>query len=195
MIDASTGESARPCQGDIIRDVEYIEYVQEQDGVLEVSRIVFPLAIVLTQDCDLQQDPRFSGEDAKSQDKLLISALLAPIYNAEHVYAGEHLSDLKMHMEPINKRKSPGKYLRQNERPRYHYLEFPPDIQIAASVIDFKHYFSVHLDYLTALKKRTYVCTVGPLFREDVTHRFSSFLARIGLPELGEKAKVGGPAS
>ena len=43
----------RISQGDVFRDVECIEYVVEKKGIIEVSKIVFPLIIVLTQDCDL----------------------------------------------------------------------------------------------------------------------------------------------
>lgn len=177
--------SSRLCQGDIIRDVDCIEYVSEKSGVIEVSRIVFPLVVVLTQDCDLEQDYKCHGETAKQiQDKLLISVLVAPIYNVEHVYRGEHLSDLKVSMQPVPKTKSPGNFLRNNERPRYHYLDFPDDIPIVTSVIDFKHYFSVNAKHLTALKTSNYVCGLSPLFREDVSQRFASFLSRIGLPDL-----------
>lgn len=43
-------------QGDIIKDVELVENVIEQDGNITVSKIVFPYIIVLTQDCDLTWD-------------------------------------------------------------------------------------------------------------------------------------------
>jgi hypothetical protein len=44
----------RVCQGDILRNVEYFESFLEQGGILEVGKVLFPLAIVLTQDCDLE---------------------------------------------------------------------------------------------------------------------------------------------
>jgi hypothetical protein len=179
---------SRICQGDIIREVDCIEYVSEKGGLIEVSRIVFPLAIVLTQDCDLEQDHR-NQEDAKTGgDKLLISVLVAPLYNAEHVYLGEHLADIGIAREPINSKRTPGRLLKLNERPRYHYLEFPPDIQIVPSVIDFKHYFSINAKYLTQLKSSNYVCTLCALYREDVSQRFASYLSRIGLPELRQSS-------
>ena len=39
----------RLSQGDIIKDVEFIEYAIEKNGDIEVSKINFPLIIVLTQ--------------------------------------------------------------------------------------------------------------------------------------------------
>jgi hypothetical protein len=55
-----------------------IEHVLEKDGVIEVSKVVFPLVVVLTQDCDLAQD--FTFRRASTQDKWLLSVLVAPLY-------------------------------------------------------------------------------------------------------------------
>jgi hypothetical protein len=162
-----------------------IEYAVEKAGVLEVSKIVFPLVVVLTQDCDLEQEykVRWARDGGTTQDKWLLSVLVAPLYNVEHVYSGEHLSEIEMAMEPINKKKSPGKYLQNNERPRYHFLSFPDPVPIVDSVVDFKHYFSVNGSHLRRLRDSHFVARLAPLHREDLSHRFSSYLARIGLPE------------
>ena len=143
----------------------------------------FPV-IVLTQDCDLEQDHRVRRPKsvAKDQDKELFSALVAPLYNAEHVFKGEHLSELGRKMMEINRTKTPGTNLMHNETPRFHYIEFPVQIPIVPSVVDFKHFFSVNLGELTAKKKTNFVCQVSDLFREDISQRFASFLSRIGLP-------------
>lgn len=87
-------------------------------------------------------------------------------------------------MQEINATKTPGDNLRKNETQRYHYLEFPAVINIVPSVIDFKHYFSVNVEYLRSLKRTNFICQVSALFREEISHRFASFLARIGLPEI-----------
>lgn len=175
----------RICQGDILRNVDCIEYAIERDGVIEVSRIHFPFVVVLTQDCDLEQDFKIQCTPEKLvKDKKLISVLLAPLYNAEHVFQGDHLSELKISMEPIKKNRTPGNFLQNNERPRYHYLEFPPEIPLVNSVIDFKHYFSANANYLTQLRPASYVCTLSALYREDISQRFASFLSRIGLPDI-----------
>jgi hypothetical protein len=176
---------SRITQGDIFRNVEFIEYAIERDGIIEISKIDFPYVIVLTQDCDLNQDysVRWGKKNTPSNhDKKLISVIVAPMYNAEHVYEGQHLSELDMEMQKISQNKTPGKNLRINQAPRYHYLEFPDNIPIVASIIDFKHYFTVNLEYLKKHKKNNFVCQLAPLYREDLSQRFSSFLARIGLP-------------
>ena len=174
----------RICQGDIVRDVEYIEHVTEESGIIEVSQIVFPLVAVLTQDCDLQQD--FNCREAEPppqrQDTRLLSVLVAPLYNVEHFYLGEHLSDLGIKGESISRSKTPAKYLRSNQRPRFHYIGFPYGVPIVPSVVDFKHYFSVDVAYLRRIRESNLVYSLPPLVREDLCQRFSSFLARIGLP-------------
>jgi hypothetical protein len=183
--DVLTTKEDRLRQGDILRDVSWVEYVDERAGIIEVSRIAFPLAIVLTQDCDLEQDHRFRNESSSTQDKCLISILMAPLYNVEHVYQGEHLSEIGIRMEKVPNKGNTGNFLRNNERPRYHYLEFGNNVPIVPSVIDFKHYFSTTVEYLIKLKSAAYVCSVAPLFREDIAQRFAAYLARVGLPDLG----------
>ena len=148
-----------------------LEYVTEAAGNVEISKILFPLVVVLTQDCDLEQDHRFrrTRKEGSTQDKWLISVLVAPLYNVEHVYRGEHLSDLGMSMEQINAKKSPGQYLKNNERARYHFLSFPSSVPIADSVADFKHYFSVNVRYLHQLRQSHFICRLAPLHREDLS--------------------------
>lgn len=149
---------------------------------------MFPLVVVLTQDCDLEQDARYRGRREprpSNQDKKLFSVLVVPLYNAEHVFRGEHLNELGLTMAPINKNRTPGEWLMINERPRYHYLDFPDDIQIVPSIVDFKHYFSVSITYLNKVRPQKFVCRLSELFREDLSQRFAAYLARIGLPDLG----------
>ena len=115
-----TKKPDRVSQGDIYKDVDWIEDVEESEGVLTIRKIRFPYVIVLTQDCDLAQDfeLRWRGAEGDNQDKFLISVLVAPIYNVDHVYNGEHLSELGLTMAQINKGKTPGDCLRQNKNPR-----------------------------------------------------------------------------
>jgi hypothetical protein len=194
MVKVRSVPTGRIRQGDVLSDVECVERVVEREGTISVSKIVFPLAIVLAQDCDLEQEHRsrkrkkLSPDNLRQHDQWLLSVLVAPLYNVEHVFRGEHLSELGIQMASINRGKTEGDYLRQNVRPRYHYVEFPEEVPIVPSVIDFKHYFSVNGQYLNEHRRAKYVCTVGELFREQICARFASFLARIGLPTVGQKS-------
>ena len=186
MIKLTKTSETRICQGDIFKDIEYIEYAIEKDGVFEISKILFPYVIVLTQDCDLEQDfncrNKANSSDKSDHDKQLISVLVAPLYNTEHVYEGTHLEKLSLNMQKIKKDRSPGKYLKNNQRERYHSLQFDNDASIPNSVIDFKHYFSVNIEALSIKKKTNFIGKVPALFRERISQRFSNFLSRIGLP-------------
>jgi len=184
----SKGIRSRVFQGDVFRNIEMIEYAEESEGYLEISKIVFPLAVVLTQDCDLESDfrHRFNRKMKNTnsdQDKWLISMLMAPLYNVEQVYLGEHLSELGMKMQRINANRTPGNYLRNNQLPRYHFISFPSSIPIVDSVVDFKHYFTVNCKYLHRIRKSNFVCRLASLYRECLSQRFSDFLSRIGLPD------------
>jgi hypothetical protein len=184
MIQVKHENGERITQGDIFKNVEFLEHITELDGNIEVSKIIFPYVVVLTQDCDLAQDFTFRWtEDTKSNhDKWLFSVLVAPLYNLEQLLSGEHLNELNMAMSPISRKKTPGKNLIQNETPRYHYLEFPEKVPLVPSVIDFKHYFSVNVVQLKQQKSEKFVCQIGELYREHLSHRFSNYLSRIGLP-------------
>jgi hypothetical protein len=139
----------------------------------------------MTQDCDLEQDVRNNPKAKSGDDKKLLSILVVPLYNAEMFFLGEHLSDLDLKMNPIKKKSTSGNNIMNNETPRYHYLDFPDDVGPVAQVADFKHYFSVNLAVLSERCESNFVCQVSELYREDLSHRFASYLARIGLPEDG----------
>lgn len=185
MIRVDKGDQTRISQGDIYKNIEYIEYAFEKDGYIEISKITYPLVVVLTQDCDLAQDLEFRKATDKTKDKILFSVLVAPMYNADDVFNGTHLDgiyDQKPAMATINQKASPGKFLKQNERCRYHYLEFPEGTPIVPVIIDFKHYFSVNINQLISCKDDHFVCRMSELYREDLSLRFANFLSRIGLP-------------
>lgn len=186
MIKTDINEIKRIQQGDIISEVEYIESISLDEGKLKISKIVFPLVLVLTQECDLTWDYESRTHEKGNQDKYLFSGIVVPIYNYEHFILGEHLSKLNQEMAKISTRpdKTDNKNLRNNETPRYHYLEFDGTVPIVNSVIDFKHYFTVSINQLQEYKNTNYVCTVSDLFRERISQRFANYLSRIGLPSM-----------
>ncbi len=181
----------RVSQGDIFRNISFFEYYSEQNGVIELSEIEFPLVLVLTQDCDLHQEFKARTKILQggqiNQDKTLISVLVAPLYNEEFFFRGDHLSELDLKMRVFKGgSKTAINDIRENNNPRYHYLDFGLTGSIPPSVIDFKHYFSINLRYLESIKQEYRILRIKELYREDVSHRFSSFLSRIGLPEIDD---------
>lgn len=144
----------------------------------------FPHVVVLTQDCDLEQvtaarQKNLTEDMLTVNDKHLIPVIAAPLYNSELLFSGKHLNDIGIKTQIINsKSKNP---IQNNQNPRYHYLEFPEEVPIPNSVIDFKHYFTVSLQLLEE-RISDRICGIDPLYRELVSQRFAGYLARIGLP-------------
>lgn len=186
MTKVNTLYSETVCQGDIYKDIDYIEYAEVHLGIVEISKITFPFIIVLTQECDLHEDQDFRKniEKKKNQDKLLLSVIVAPIYNVAQFYDGIHLEEIGRKMTPQEKRhgKTGNKVLLQNKNPRYHYLDIKDDSKFVKSIIDFKQYFTVNVDYIISLKDSNFVCRVSELYRERISQRFANHLSRIGLP-------------
>ena len=187
-------------QEDIIKDIEYIESFSEQSGSITASKILFPLVLVLTQDCDLNQDysyrtPEQSENDeckrekdkderikTKNQDKYLMSVIVVPLYNYQHFLVGGHLSELGQTMTDYTTASVLKDNIIKNQHPRYHFCGFDDSVPIVDSVIDFKHYFTVNIKYLQFKRQTNYVCSISALYREDISSRFANYLSRIGLP-------------
>lgn len=185
-------------QGDIFKNVPYLEnYTEKADRTFELNLLKFPYAIVLTQECDLEHHNN-DREKIKSaidvgasikHDKFLVSLLCAPLYNAQQLYDGSHLSELEfshneksIRIEAERKNREQRIYIQQNREPRYHYIEFDGDVDIVPSVIDFKHYFSISFLHVeNQIHDR--ICSVDPIFRELISQRYANYLSRIGLPE------------
>lgn len=102
---------------------------------------------------------------------------------------GKHLENINMEMRQFSAKETSTeiKNLKNNETPRYHYFEFDEMIPIVPSVVDFKHYFSLNVTYLLEHKEKNFVCSISELYREQLSQRFSNYLARIGLPDLNSK--------
>lgn len=181
----------RAQQGDIFSNIDHIEsLIPYGDNNIEINRIVFPYVIVLSQDCDLEQDSNYYLANPKpsNDDKKLFSVIVAPLYNEEYLLTGSHLSDIGLTMQKIERGSAAKpttnyKNLIKNEIPRYHHIVFPGGTPMVNSVIDFKHYFTVNSQYLIEIKPKQFVCKVSELYRERISQRFSNFLSRIGLPE------------
>lgn len=194
----SKTSDGRLSQGDIYRNVHFIQDVIRELEIIEVKRILFPYVMVLTQDCDLQQDHGVRAADETERDKesrqrtkRLLSVLVAPLYNADQFFEGSHLTELQaanrpLVMSSLSRTNTEGKGILQNSNPRYHFLKFAEDVPLVDMVLDFKHYFSVSVEYLNRKREDDFVCKVAELYREHVCQRFGNFLARIGLPDAAD---------
>lgn len=141
----------------------------------ELETILHPQCIVLSQDCDLEQDFR-SRQNGRAPS--LPSVLLCEVSSAD---------DLKGNV-PAGK--DIWKRIIQNKDERYQFLRAVSASQDAANDglpelgIDFRRYFSVPTDELYEqfnLGARRRCRLVSP-YKEHFMNRYAHFVARVGLP-------------
>lgn len=171
---------ARLCQGDIFEDL----LISIGSGS-DTTHIEFSLeyAVVLTQDCDLQQDfdERNTRPRPLTSDKHLDTILICPAYPVEDFAKGVHITGRRM---SVFSTKDVEKKLKQNDAyKRYHYLREDLDNGVPELVLDFKHFLTAPRDVLYQQRKKSYIASVNEIYREALSQRFANFLARIGLPD------------
>jgi len=181
-------------QGDIYRNVAILEGASQEDA----SRTHFPYAIVLTQECDLQQDWNAfreldsvepEEESRRSlEDKLLRHIIFAPCYVAAKFREGTHVKGRIMNTWNSKQWQS---QICENKHIRYYYLPRKEGLLEQDLVVDFKHYFTVERAtfYTHAKREYEYVCSVAILYRDALARRFAEYLSRIGFPEVDQLVK------
>lgn len=191
--------------GDIYSDVEFLEWMDESEdrSTIKSSTLVFPLAVVMGQECDLAGDsalrakvPPSGRERPKKANAFMWTTLMLPLYNAsqffdlsnsclsgvfEDVYLGTATEPTNVSLE-MNHPPSPD-LVRENQDERYQFLRFPVSSGIPDCVIDFKHYFALRTSYLISCRTKQCLGTLPTLYRERVLQRFTFYLSRIGLPD------------
>jgi len=167
-------------QGDIYKDIT-LQFAEQKDGDLLVQTINLVYVCVLTQDCDLQQDFDNRARDEGKHNNYLPCILICPAYQAKKFRVGEHISEQRM--RTFNEKEFTKLRNNDSER-RYHWLPEDSQFYIPEIIIDFKHYYAIPRHILYSLFEKNYIATIIPLFRENLSHRFSNYLSRIGLPEI-----------
>lgn len=182
----SSDTSSRYRQGDILREVQIVEWAEVVDDQFVLSERYLPYCVVLSQECDLEHDFNNRIDLIKCErdtDKFLQSILVCPAYPAAQLRQGIHLNDSGLKMQRINS--DEWKRVKQNSNYRYHFLPEHGDIQLPELALDFKHYFTMPREVAYRIKTREKVLTaLDDLFREHLSGRFAQYLSRVGLPEL-----------
>lgn len=180
-------------QGDIFRNIEIYTDFKIVDGKIKTKKIIFPYSIVMTQDCDLEQD--FNNRKSSNEDQRveLISILLCPVFNSNDLRKGVHLENVEIKCsnlngklwDPVKKNKDKRYYFLKGEKV---YLDYNQDKfkNVDDLIIDFKHYQTIPRDNLYD-KINQYYVSIDPLFREKISDRFTHYLGRIGLPAEEKK--------
>ena len=160
-----------------------------QGSTVEVTSIHHPFMIVMTADCDLEQDfnARFSEKNAAEQaaettaeqkhPALVPHVLLCEVYDSNQIRPRVPGSDV-------------WKRIQQNQDERYHH--FPP-AQIGDRPVD--EFLDLYLDfkktlalptenlYLALAQGVSRLALVPSPYIHDLMHRFYGFLSRVGLPD------------
>lgn len=167
----------RVCQGDIFQDL-LITIGSGSDTLHIEANLKY--AVVLSQDCDLQQDYDQRNKKTVLADKHVDTILICPAYSLEDFAQGKHVEGRQM--ETFNGKQLPK--LRGNDTmKRYHYLSEDIDSGVPELVLDFKHFLSAPRSILYAQRKSKYVTTINEIYREALSLRFANYLSRIGLPD------------
>lgn len=147
----------------------------------EIEEIRHPFAVIVSQDCDLEQD--FECRTGVPQSEKADDTRIPNVLLAEAVTVRELVESL-----------APGKDIRKlvfaNRHERYHVFEEvhasgdAQGVGLPALGIDFKRYFTIPTDELYAQlkgsKKRR--CHLNNPYLEHFGKRFVDFLSRIALP-------------
>ncbi len=168
-------------QGDIYKDLRILLSAEQINDELLINKMDLMYAVVITQDCDLQQDFNRLKNENSTHNNSLLSILICPAYQAEIFKNGLHIPNQQMrtfHKNEFEKLKN-----NDSER-RYHWLPEHGPFRVPEAIIDFKHYYTIPPDIFYSFIDKSYIATITSLFRENLSHRFCNYLGRIGLPEI-----------
>src|SRR5262249_54267715 len=141
-----------------------------------------PYAIILTQDCDLEQDFHARKTDTKPANRLP-SILFCEVATAEELSRPSEGTTEGMNSRVWN-------LVRRNRHERYYFLQKVDPAEDAVKVglpelgVDFKRYFTIPADevYSQFLRDARRRCNLCPLYLEHFSTRFAQYLSRIALP-------------
>jgi hypothetical protein len=150
----------------------------------EIIETEHPYAILVSQDCDLENDFKYRSESNAEQlddrsDKILPNSLFCEVVTVEELCAS------------VPRGKDIWKRIIQNKDERYQVLEAIPPSEdalkkgIPSLGIDFKRYFSIPTDELYVQLKTggTRRCRLNSPFLEALCGRFVHYLSRVALPK------------
>lgn len=177
------------CQGDIFKNVKYSYIDSESDDSVDVIEYEFPLAVVISQACDVVAMDEIVSSGKGKPTKFMPSILLCPIYDKNTTKSGEYVYDvfdklsLSIEKDPVCS-SSEWKVAQKDWHYRFHALEIKVDDKtvIKDSAVDFKHYFSVPMSYLVSHKEDR-VYHLDDLFAEQLTLKFATYLSRVAIPD------------
>ena len=176
------------CQGDIFRNVRYNYIDSEDDEGVNIIEFEFPMAIIISQACDVIAMEDVVNNKSGKPAKFMPSILMCPIYDKSASKSGDHIKvafsllSLNIVEEPIYF-KDDLKTADKDWHYRFHSLTIETGTEkvLENAIVDFKHYFTVPISYLISHKK-DWLLHLDDLFAEQITLKFSTYLARVAIP-------------
>lgn len=180
------------CQGDVFKDVRYMYIESEDDENVQVVEFTFPMAVIISQACDVISMGDMIAEKQGKATKFMPSILMCPIYDMEVAKSTNHLTQAfnelgitkldgeSDHLIYSDDRKVAGK----DWHYRFHDLTVSINGKhvLENAVIDFKHYFTVPASYLMKNRKDR-LFHLEDLFAEQITLKFATYLSRVAIPD------------
>lgn len=175
-------------QGEILSGVvqfrlsrDHFSIHQGSDGeAVRVEIITHPLSVIVTQDCDLDQEYRKRQNRAFVDEAIPPNVLLCEVFEASSI----------RHPESATLARPIWDQIKANNHARYQFLEAVPNSEdrsgegLPELCIDFKKYFTIPINEMYAKKESIgRRCVLCSPYREHLTTRFAYYLCRIPLPE------------
>lgn len=176
------------CQGDIFKNVRFNYIDAEDNSNVDIIEYEFPLAIVISQACDVIGMDKIMADQGGKPTKFMPAILMCPIYDKNIVKTGDHLSEvfsgLELDLTGENVyQKDDFKIAERDWHYRFHALEIALNGKtiLNNAIVDFKHYFTVPISYLRRhTENRMY--HMEDLFSEQLTLKFATYLSRVAIP-------------
>jgi len=185
-------------QAEVLRDLAEVRVASVLPSGVELETVPHPLVVVMTQDCDLEQDFNMRTERVKGGEATLIEqdplalqgVLLCDAYDATD--PRDYLADKNQKLR---------RTILDNQDARYHYLDHSPGPgeggNIPPLLLDFRKQFTVPVAPLyEAIQEQSNMRlgVVPPVFLHDLVQRFYSYQGRVALPSAEEVAELGSPS-
>ena len=175
-------------QGEILSNLKQFKLNLEslRSGKPLAEPIIHPFAIVVTQDCDAEQDFKKRRASDLVSDKIIPSILFCEVVAAEQLRNRDKENKIK----EINS--TVWGQVKINKNERYHFLESVPVESDSLSeglpelTLDFKRYFTIPTEevyYRLEIGEAKRCCRLISPYLEHLTSRFNNFQSRIALPE------------
>jgi hypothetical protein len=178
-------------QGEVLRDLVEVRIVTLANGDAQAVPTEHALSIVMTQDCDLEQDyflrfptdaaPR-EAEDVDREANALQMLLLCDAYDAGDLILLAEYFPTKFNSKERDK-------IRGNQNERYHCLDeshLSCAQQVPKLLLDLRTPFAMPVasvyEQLVDDGQASRAGIVPPIFSHDLTQRFHSYHGRVALP-------------